>query len=158
MTPPTTAITRPPISCSISIFGRASARVDGGPRRPEPCPEAAPAAPPRKDSVALVVTGPLNDDATFAPTAVARKDLVYEVRLEGAPCFRVADTYVKLDGRTTLGFKIDCLAVFTGSHTGRVLFLLQISDIPDPNGLGNGSLHPTAPERLDGRERPHEQL
>ena len=53
----------------------------------------------------------------------AKKPIVYEVRLEGAPCFRVADSTVRLEGKQTLGFKIDCLAVFTGQHTGRVLFL-----------------------------------
>ena len=31
----------------------------------------------------------------------AKKPIVYEVRLEGAPCFRVTDTQVKLEGRTS---------------------------------------------------------
>ena len=52
----------------------------------------------------------------------AKKPIVYEVRLEGAPCFQAATT-VKLDGRTTLGFKLECNAVFTGEHVGRILFL-----------------------------------
>lgn len=55
------------------------------------------------------------------------------MRLEGATCFRVAQTSVKLDGRTTLGFNIACHAIFTGSHVGRILFLSR--------GDGIGTAH-----------------
>ena len=63
----------------------------------------------------------------------AKKQIIYDVRLEGAPCFKVADTQVRLDGRTTLGFKISCHAVFTGKHKGRVIFLSR--------GDGIGTAH-----------------
>ena len=53
----------------------------------------------------------------------AKKPILYEVRLEGAPCFRVAEPTVHVEGRTTLGFRIECSAFFTGAHVGRVLFL-----------------------------------
>lgn len=57
----------------------------------------------------------------------AKKPIVYKVRLEGAPCYSIDERIVRLEGKQTKDFRIDCVGFFTGRHTGR-LFFISIGD------------------------------
>jgi len=53
----------------------------------------------------------------------SRKPIVYEARLEGAECFRITSSYLRLEPKTSLQFSVSCISHFMGSHHGRLIFL-----------------------------------
>ena len=50
----------------------------------------------------------------------SRKPIVYAVRLEGASCFRVHASTVRLEPRSTATFPVEVLAKFLGPAEGRL--------------------------------------
>ena len=53
----------------------------------------------------------------------SKKPIAYEVRLEGAACFKIDESYVRVEGKSSLPFRVEVCGVFQGEHSARLVFL-----------------------------------